>query len=330
MTGTSLTTDTSGTVVGSIKYKPYGETRSSSGVLPAQKFTGQRLDDVGLYYYGARYYDPALGRFISADSLVPRVSNPQNFNRYTYVLNNPLRYVDPTGSEETDPGQVIGFFGPGGKTGEAVVWENGDYAYYNSAGGWSYTSFDITAKFTVTGTAELAHEVPAGTWAPLAAVLSWVQNVVHGISGGSVGQITASGTVRLTGSVRNQEVPQRGLFEIGGVTMRGVSYAAVYAETVLEIAGVAMSRLRSTMQLVTKTGKNYPVRFGSDPRHAIMTGDYYDRNLREFRADYAYSPIVGISYQLNLLVEGLWKPVVDLFIDFTKGSGGKPYSVTQH
>ncbi|MBI4334473.1 MAG: RHS repeat-associated core domain-containing protein [Chloroflexi bacterium] len=126
LTGTSLTTDTSATVVGSIKYKPYGETRSSSGTLPAQKFTGQRLDDIGLYYYGARYYDPGLGRFISADSIVPgspagnsvvtalmvdlttgiiaglkkAPSRPQSLNRYSYVLNNPLRYVDPTGRKE--------------------------------------------------------------------------------------------------------------------------------------------------------------------------------------------------------------------------------------
>ena len=42
----------------------------------------------GLYYYGARYYDPLIGRFIIADTL----------NRYSYVLNNPLRYMDPSGN----------------------------------------------------------------------------------------------------------------------------------------------------------------------------------------------------------------------------------------
>jgi hypothetical protein len=48
-------------------------------------------------YYRARYYHPALGRFVSADTVVPEAGNPQALNRYGYVFNNPLRYVDPTG-----------------------------------------------------------------------------------------------------------------------------------------------------------------------------------------------------------------------------------------
>jgi hypothetical protein len=53
-------------------------------------------------HYGARFYSPRLGRFISADSIVPEPGNPQALNRYTYVYNNPLRYTDPSGyfSEE--------------------------------------------------------------------------------------------------------------------------------------------------------------------------------------------------------------------------------------
>jgi len=48
-------------------------------------------------YYGAHYYDPALMRFVQADTLVPDPANPQSLNRYAYVLNNPLKYTDPTG-----------------------------------------------------------------------------------------------------------------------------------------------------------------------------------------------------------------------------------------
>jgi RHS repeat-associated protein len=61
-------------------------------------FTGQRLDDTGLYYYGARYYEPTIGRFLSPDSISPNFMNPQSFNRYSYVFNNPLKYNDPSGS----------------------------------------------------------------------------------------------------------------------------------------------------------------------------------------------------------------------------------------
>ncbi|MCP4964916.1 MAG: RHS repeat-associated core domain-containing protein [bacterium] len=48
-------------------------------------------------HYNARYYDPLVGRFISADTIVPDPSNPQALNRYSYVTNNPVRYTDPTG-----------------------------------------------------------------------------------------------------------------------------------------------------------------------------------------------------------------------------------------
>jgi len=48
-------------------------------------------------YYGARYYDAGLGRFISADTIVPSAGNPQSLNRYSYVGNNPVRYTDPNG-----------------------------------------------------------------------------------------------------------------------------------------------------------------------------------------------------------------------------------------
>jgi len=61
-------------------------------------FTGQEDDDdLGLYNYHARLYDPVLGRFISPDRLVPSPGNLQAFNRYTYCLNNPLIYTDPNG-----------------------------------------------------------------------------------------------------------------------------------------------------------------------------------------------------------------------------------------
>lgn len=82
--------------LGTIKYYPFGRTRA--GDVPTDiKFTGQRLDDTGLYYYNARYYDATIGRFISPDTIIPRPWDPQSFNRYSYCLNNPLKYIDPSG-----------------------------------------------------------------------------------------------------------------------------------------------------------------------------------------------------------------------------------------
>jgi RHS repeat-associated protein len=83
----------SGDIVGQMRYTPYGETRSGYpiGNVPTdRRFTGQAQEEsLGLYFYNARWYDPALGRFLSADTLVPQPGNPQSLNRYSYVLNNP-------------------------------------------------------------------------------------------------------------------------------------------------------------------------------------------------------------------------------------------------
>jgi RHS repeat-associated protein len=66
--------------------------------LTAHTFTGQPLDPhTGLMYYRARWYDPRLGRFIQADTVVPEAGEPQFLNRYTYAGNNPVLYNDPDG-----------------------------------------------------------------------------------------------------------------------------------------------------------------------------------------------------------------------------------------
>ena len=98
---TTVITDQSGNVVSQQLYKPYGEPRWSTGTLPTdRRFTGQRSEEAGLgslYDYGARFYSPALGRFLSPDTIVPEPGNPQSLNRYSYTLNNPVKYRDPSG-----------------------------------------------------------------------------------------------------------------------------------------------------------------------------------------------------------------------------------------
>ena len=70
----------------------------TSGADVAYKYTGKELDDsTGLYFYEARYYDPDLGRFISADTIVPSVTDPQALNRYSYARNNPILFTNPSG-----------------------------------------------------------------------------------------------------------------------------------------------------------------------------------------------------------------------------------------
>jgi len=93
----SLATDASGAKVSAMRYTPFGETRFGDAPTD-RRFTGQREEaGIGLYDYGARFYSASLGRFISADTIVPQANDPQDFNRYSYVGNNPVKYVDPTG-----------------------------------------------------------------------------------------------------------------------------------------------------------------------------------------------------------------------------------------
>ena len=101
---TSVTASSSGGKVAELRYHPWGGTRFSSGTTPtARRYTGQIEDAaIGLYFYNARYYDPLLGRFIQADTIIPNPANPQSLNRYAYTLNHPLRYTDPSGHFEED------------------------------------------------------------------------------------------------------------------------------------------------------------------------------------------------------------------------------------
>jgi RHS repeat-associated protein len=73
--------------------------RFTSGTTPTSyRFTGQREEAaLGLYFYNARWYDPALGHFLSPDALVPEPGNALDYHRYAYVRFNPLKYVDSSG-----------------------------------------------------------------------------------------------------------------------------------------------------------------------------------------------------------------------------------------
>jgi len=161
----SVVTDNDRRVLSRQDDTPWGEVRAGGVAQTTLDFTGQRRDGTGLLYYGARYYDPALERFLSPDSVVPGMAsgkggmaaslgqdggaalrpltvdfhettfsaglaqenaftqakgfrfqlsdhdkqqgegakwqwgpqNPQALNRYGYVLDNPLRYTDPSG-----------------------------------------------------------------------------------------------------------------------------------------------------------------------------------------------------------------------------------------
>jgi RHS repeat-associated protein len=87
-------------------------------------YTGQRKETgFDLHDYNARFYSSRLGRFISPDSIVPEPRNPQAWNRYSYTINNPLKYVDPSGHDFSVTNfqrEIFDVGGGGGKGGSAA------------------------------------------------------------------------------------------------------------------------------------------------------------------------------------------------------------------
>jgi len=135
--------------VADLRYKAWGETRHTYGTTPTTfRFTGQREDaTIGLYFYNARYYDPVLGRFIAPDTIVPEPGNPQALNRYSYVLNNALRYTDPTGMFSED--EIMKYLGVDSWNAVLALFEDGG----RLAGQWGLLGVlreaDIGSRFTM-------------------------------------------------------------------------------------------------------------------------------------------------------------------------------------
>ena len=97
---TSVVTNELGEVLERIEYDPFGQIISPGGhsAVTDLAFTGQRIEaEHGLYDYGGRTYDPRLGRFLQADPLIPDAFDSQSLNPYSYVRNNPLNRIDPSG-----------------------------------------------------------------------------------------------------------------------------------------------------------------------------------------------------------------------------------------
>ncbi|SPB18557.1 FG-GAP/YD repeat-containing protein [Caballeronia novacaledonica] len=95
----NLVIDDSGKLVNREEFTPYGETSFGNFVRKQYRFAGKERDEVsGLYYYGARYYMPWIGRWMSCDP----AGTVDGLNLYNYVRCNPLRLVDRAGTQSSD------------------------------------------------------------------------------------------------------------------------------------------------------------------------------------------------------------------------------------
>ena len=176
----NVITDSTGKQVACYEYKPYGETSKVSGSFSTDiRFTGQRLDSsTSFYYYGARYYDPELGRFIQPDTIVASPFDPQDLNRYAYCRNNPINYVDPTGHKNIFARFWDWLTGSIGNIIGAIV----GVAVTIASSGNLWLGFQAYSM-----TSSVINSAMAGNWGGLAG------GIIGGLIGGALGAGAASG-----------------------------------------------------------------------------------------------------------------------------------------
>lgn len=91
-------TDSSGTLIGTTEYDAFGAVRSQTGSSLPLGYTGELTDPTtGFLDLRARDLDPALGRFLSRDTVSPNAPGSQGYNPYAYVANNPTTWTDLSG-----------------------------------------------------------------------------------------------------------------------------------------------------------------------------------------------------------------------------------------
>jgi len=203
---TSVIVDAAGQVIpGGVQlYKPWGEKQSGSGTLPTKyRYTGQWQSEIGIYYYGARWYDSYLNRWTSPDSIVPLATQgTQALDRYAYANNNPIRYVDPSGHDIWD---VIG---------QASTGFVKEFTLRN--GGWisPQAQEDLSVKATET-TAELAGRIAADA----ATIMLGIDNMISGATIATGGSVVACGTTLCLGAAATATVG-------GAIAVVGVAQTA--------------------------------------------------------------------------------------------------------
>ncbi len=180
--------DQQGNITNKYAYDAWGRPRNAetwsykTAQLPIfqRGYTGhEHLAVFGLINMNYRLYDPVNARFISSDNLIPNITNTQSYNVYSYVLNNPLKYIDPDGHEPITIATIL--------IGAAIsgLFYTANVALFQPGGfdNWSWSEF---GKSVAIGGVSGA----VGGWAVGAAgfgTVGFVNGAMSGLIGGSVG-----------------------------------------------------------------------------------------------------------------------------------------------
>ncbi len=130
-----LLSDQNGQIVEEYSFDAWGRRRNpvdwTYNNIPVSQtlirgYTGhEHLDELGIINMNGRVYDPVLGRFIQPDPFVQNPGNIQNFNRYSYVMNNPIKYTDPSGYKNIKQGEYNEGGNPDSRGGGPVLYVDG-------------------------------------------------------------------------------------------------------------------------------------------------------------------------------------------------------------
>jgi len=263
----NVITNAAGTKVDEYSFDAWGRRRNPTnwtytGIATAFTFdrgyTGhEHLDQAGLINMNGRMYDPVLGRFLSPDNYVQSPDNTQNFNRYSYCLNNPLSYTDPSG-ELLNPflwGAIIGGAGYTASTafsnGGLSNWNFYDFAKSAGIGAFSgATTANIGEIFGPVGSNGIMGELSrAANHAFSQGLISTVSgdNFLSGFSSSGVSSIASSAFMMYGGALANNNLVNLALAGLGGGISSKASGGNFWRGSAIGIMNASLNHLQSVI-----------------------------------------------------------------------------------
>jgi RHS repeat-associated protein len=322
-------TDSAKAVVFSTSYEPFGRSWGTTGSLASSeryRFAGERNDtESGLVYLRARQYDPKVGRFVSADPVLGSLSRPQTQNRYAYVSNNPLKFVDPSGMDGEVPWWLdILTLGLASQVPKTIEWWN----HASDAERWGFV-------------AGIAVAVAIGVAIGLSCVFAGCVGLVllaagsAAFLGGSVGASLAYiGVTRALGGTPTQEGLSHAFYWGGwsGVAGFGIGQAAGRALGLGARAGTQSGGpLRQPVSDTVRGGERVRIYEDSGWRFRFKSFHGYDRHpfaQRGLSRDIVENEI--IDDMLARIGAGKEPPLGGRYIEATTGPNGITYRAIQY
>ena len=229
-----VTSGSAGDRLARIAYKPFGLPVVVSGSEPTYGYTGEyREPTPNLIYLHSRWYDPTIGRFLSADDRLGRLSMPQDQNRYAYVVNNPMAYTDPTGHVlngiAAGIGGLLGFIIGGAGClifGGDDCWKA---ALAGAAAGF-LAGLTFGASLALAGTAGLGTAATTATGATVFTFTGWSGAAAMVFAGATAGAIGGVANYLLGSALYGQEITAQGLVNAmgTGIIVGGITAGAGY------------------------------------------------------------------------------------------------------